>query len=276
MRFLFLLFGLWAFAAANIFRHNKKSELSPLDEAKKMIEMTEAILKASDFAKEGHLSEASKKADEASQIAETMVELHAPGLKRKDADRLKASAQEAEKAAAANDKPVLEQAISFMEYHLEKILENMEDLIKKVEHGTESAENVVPSDIANVPVLEDPTAMADMEATVKQTVDNSTIPDKYKQQAADFTLKTAKEAFKGVELTNAKLVILSENEEKLIAEPPHHHFHLFGFGKHNKCDHSRSFNFSDCRHNFGFRFCRRVFFRRFFHHRGLHHFFNIQ
>lgn len=106
--------------------------------------------------------------------------------------------------------------------------------------------------------------MIDLEATAKQTVDeDSTIPDAHKQKALNYTLKAAKDGFKLAEMTNAKLVKLSELEEQLIVERPHHRrFHLFGFGKRNKCEKSRSFKWHRCRRHFGFRFCRRVFFRR--------------
>lgn len=83
-----------------------------------------------------------------------MVEMRAPGLKRDDADVLKATAKEAEKAAAANDKSVFEQAISSMEHQLEKILDSLEDLIKEKEHETESIENLAPSDVAGRSFLE--------------------------------------------------------------------------------------------------------------------------
>jgi hypothetical protein len=52
---------------------------------------------------------------------------------REDADELKLGAEEAEKAAAADNKKGVELAISAMEHQLEKILENIEDLIKEKE-----------------------------------------------------------------------------------------------------------------------------------------------
>jgi len=282
MRFLLplFLFGVCAFAApADIFFDRpESSEIAPaMEEAKMIIELTENILKGSDFTREGNLNEAAKKADVASQIAATLVEMHAPGVTREDAEALKVGAQEAAKAASANDKHALWEAISSMEHQLEKILENLEDLIKEKEKemgGMESQSS--PTEFADAPIIEDQTALKDLEATAKQTVHGDPIiPDENKEKAIDYTVKSAKDGFEKSGTTNEKLMKLSENEEKWEEERPHHRrFPLFGSGGHKKCSKTRRFNWHRCRHHFGHRFCRRVFFRRFFHRRGFHHFFH--
>jgi len=279
MRFLFLLFGVCAFAAPpdNFFDRPESGEIAPMEEAKMMIELTEAILKGSDLTKDGNLNEAAKKADMASQIAATLVEMRAPGVTREDAKALKIGAQEATKAATADDKQAVEQAISSMEHQLEKILENLEDLIKEKEKEMEGFESQSsPPEFADVPVFEDQTAVKDLEATAKQTVHGDPLmPEEHKEKAIDYTVKSAKEGFEKAGTTNEKLMKLSENEEKWEEERPHHRrFHLFGSGDHKKCGKSRRFSWHRCRRHFGHRFCRRVFFRRFFHRRGFHHFFH--
>jgi len=279
MRFLFLLFAVGAFAAPNsLFEHPENGELDMMEEAKKLIELTEAILKGSDFSRDGNLEEAAKKAEGASRIAASLVEMRAPGLKREDAEVLKRGAEEATRAASSNDKEALEEAITSMEHQLEKILENIEDLIKEKEEELEGSEHMAPVEQADVPIGEDQTSMKDLEAATKHTVHGDPmIPAEHKEKAIDYTHKSAKEGFKQAGTTNGKLRKLSENEENWEEERPHHHrFHLFGSKDHKKCGKSRRFNWNRCARHFGHRFCRRVFYRRFLHHRGFHHFFHHQ
>jgi len=285
MRFLFLLFAVCAFAAP---KHAPKHfsddqpqkekgiylDESEIEEARMLIKLTDTILHGSDLTRDGNLEQAAKKAEAASRIAAKLVKNGKPGVTREDADALKQAAEEAEKAAAADDEKGVQEAISAMEYQLEKILENIEDLIKEKEEQMGFSKHTA-TEQADVPLTADSEAMTDLEAAANQTVHGDTmIPHEHKEKAINYTTKSAKEGFHQANTTNGKLKKLSENEENWEEERPHHHrYHLYG-SEHNKTCKSRRFNWHRCKHHFGHRFCRRMFFRRFLHHRGFHHFFH--
>lgn len=97
----------------------------------------------------GQLDEAAKLADVASQIAQKLVELKAPGVKKENAEVLQTEADEAIRAAMAEDKLGFERALSAMEHQLEKILENLENLVKDKEQELKnSSEDVAPMELA--------------------------------------------------------------------------------------------------------------------------------
>lgn len=196
-------------------------------------------------------------------------------MRKEDAERMKTNAMEAIRAALNEDKLSLDMAIAAMEVQLEKILENIQDLIKEKEQELKSSESAAPEKIAYILLIEDDSAIKDLTTTANQTIySDLKIPEENKEKAISYSLTAATDGFKRSRLTNAKLPKFSDNEEEWDFSP--NLFRRFeGYEMADpECRGLRRFNFQQCTEYLGFRFCRRTFFRRFFQRRGYHHFFH--